>query len=93
MESALKEPLQFGNRAQIEALRVIRKQVAEQEKRTKDIKRGLLKEYFVTIKFTGETTARVWATSKGEAEDLASFDGFEPDELEIDGVYAREARP
>jgi len=95
MESpiALKQPLQFGNRAQIEALRVIRKQVAEQEKRTKDLKEGLLKEYFVTIEFTGETTVRVWATSKDEAEDIAGLDGFEPDEVEIDSAYAREVQP
>lgn len=91
--AALKQPLQFGNLDQIEALRVIRKQVAEQEERTREIKEGLLKEYFVTIEFTGRTTARVWATSKDEAEDIAELDSFEPDEVEIDRAYAREVQP
>ncbi len=88
--NVLNDPLEFGNLAQIEALRVVKNQIADQEERTREIKEGLLKEYFVAIRFTGETTEQVWATSQEEAEDIAGLHDFEPDEFEIASAHARE---
>lgn len=67
----LKGKLEIGNIKQIEALKELRRQVAEQEKQTKLIKDGILKQYRVEINYSGSEYRILWATSEKEAEDIS----------------------
>jgi len=42
IQTALKQPLEFGNPTQIEALKIRRKEIAEQEEETEQMKGSLI---------------------------------------------------
>ena len=93
LPSCLKGRLEFGNRDQIKALAEIERQIIAQEERTRAINEGELKQFDVTITYTGYKEITVWAISAMEAEEIArDEDCSEPDELEIDYVRAVELK-
>jgi hypothetical protein len=64
----------------------------KEERVQAEIDADKLKEYAVTVQFSGETTLRVWAESEKAAEEIARDDAGEPDDMEIDHVYVREMK-
>ena len=93
LPSCLKGRLEFGNTEQIKALAEIERQIIVQEERTRAINEGELKQFDVTIMYTGYKNITLWATSAMEAEGIArDVDHSDPDELEIDYVRAVELK-
>jgi hypothetical protein len=89
--ACLKRRLVFGDVEQIEALKRLELEIEKEEREQSNIDEGNLKEYDVTIQFSGEATIRVWAESEKDAEKMARDDPGDPDEMEVDYVSARRA--
>jgi len=81
----LKKRLVFGDPNQIAALKSIKRQIEEQEERTRLLKEGEVQRYCVEISYFGSTDVEVWATTESEAIEVAEelVDPFEID-FEID---------
>ena len=101
LPAVLRGKLQFGNRAQIDALAEIERQITEQEKCAKRKKeyaelkaQGKLKYFRVKVTYKGHEYLDVWAKDKEAACDIAETmgDSFDVD-LEIDDIYAIETNP
>jgi len=90
----LRGKLEFGNRAQIDALQFYNVQLAKQEEHTKLALEGKLRYFQVNIKYDGWGYVNVWAKDEENACDLANYmgDPFDID-WEIDEMDAEETKP
>ena len=68
---ALTRPLRFGDPEQIAALKIIEKDIKEKEEVERLMLGGTLKNYQVTVSFSGDAEFVVQATCKRKARELA----------------------
>ena len=101
LPAVLRGKLKFGNRAQIDALADIERDIVRQEERVKRKEehakleaQGKLKYFRVKMTYEGHEYFYVWAKDKKDACDIAETmgDSFDVD-LEIDDIYAIETNP
>ena len=91
----LRGKLEFGNRAQINALRQYEIQIDQQNQHADLQAKGQLKFYEVEFELKGRWTRNVWAENKEKAENIANelFDGYDVDDMEINYVNVYERKP
>ena len=78
----LQGKLEFGNREQIDALRVYEAKLEEHEEN----KEAGLKKYKVKIHYRGTEILEVWARDKSHADDVAREKADEPWDWEIKDI-------
>jgi len=67
----LRGRLEFGNAAQIEALKAIEREIAEQEERTQREAAGELREWIVHVEISGDIEVDgIWAATEKEALEI-----------------------
>lgn len=71
MPKDLTKKLEFGNPAQIKALKTFELEIAKQEEILGKKLDGHLNKYMVTIRYLTEETIEVWASNIEEAKDSA----------------------
>ena len=93
LPAALKEPLVFGNRDQINALNALEADISvmETEQATAS---GNLKYFDVCIEYSGEQNFKVLAVDEADAEEKAEegADMFAA-EIDVDSINVREVKP
>ena len=94
MPKALKEPLKFGDPDQIASLKMIEREIIKKEEYEKKLREGIIKQYHVSISFSGETEVLVNAESIKKAEEIAEEEmEIEDADIEIDNISVYEINP
>jgi len=91
----LKGRLKFGDVAQIEALKAIEKEIAEQEERTQREAAGELKEWNMHVEISGDIEVDgIWAVSEKEAREIVESEevDYSDCDLEFNVYRAREVK-
>jgi transposase len=90
---SLKEPLVFGDRRQIEALRDLEEDINLMETESAKIADEKLKYFDVTIEYGGTEEMRILAVDKEDAKDQAKQEAsIENADIEVDFVSVREVK-
>ena len=91
---ALTGPLKFGDPEQIAALNMIEREIIKKEEYAKKLQEGIIKQYHVSISFSGETEVLVNARSIQEVEEIAEEEmEIEDADIEINNISVYEINP
>lgn len=91
LAAVLLQPLVFGNRKQINALKDLEAEINLKQLQKIKIANGDLKVFDVTISYSGEQKLRVLATDEMDAKEKAKDEASDCDvDIEIDFITASE---